>query len=372
MKNRRTTRTGPVRVRVGMVGSSRRQFGGWLGRLLPALLVALAPALGVGLPADAAAQSAPTAEWARVIDAAKKEGKVVLYTAHMGVRTHNDVAAAFEKRYGIKVEILEARASELRERIRTEQAAGRPIGDLSHNGSTTTALQLRDGTFEPYGELPAVANLMPQFKTDGTRVPLFAIVYGMLVSTRLVPAGTEPKAWKDLLDPKWKGKILSDDMRALGGGSVLFFVTMDAFGRGFHEELAKQDPVFTRDLSEAERRVARGEFPVWVPFSFSNYAQLRGLPVKAVVPAEGATYVNYELAVLKNAPHPNAARLLLNFFLEKDSQAVYANAGFVPTTQGVALNAPPQIRELIEVKLLGTTNPDRQNDMLKAAKEIYK
>ena len=62
--------------------------------------------------------------------------------------------AAFEAKYGIRVELLEARASELRERIRTEQAAGKVLGDVSHNGSTTTALQLAEGTFQPYGALP--------------------------------------------------------------------------------------------------------------------------------------------------------------------------------------------------------------------------
>ncbi len=361
------------------MGSSKGQvIGGSPGttrlrRRLAGVALALAAALATG-PAlvPAARAQAPTAEWAKVIDAAKKEGKVVLYTANVGVKFHSDIAAAFEKRYGIPVEILEARASELRERIRTEQAAGRAIGDVSHNGSTTTTLQQREGTFQPYGELPALAGLMPQFKADGTRIPIFAIVYGILVNTRQVPAGTEPRSWKDLADPKWKGKILSDDMRALGGGSVLYFVTTDAYGRGFHEELSKNALVFSRDISDSERRVARGEYPIWVPFAFSNFAQLRGLPVKAVVPAEGATYVNYEIAMLKNAPHPNAARLLMNFFLEKEAQGIYANGGYVPTVQGVSLSAPPQIRELIEVKLMGTTNPDRQNEMLNTAKEIYK
>lgn len=330
-----------------------------------------------GLVAGSAALStapwaAAQSDWDRVVDAARKEGKVVLYTANVGVKFHHDIATAFQKRYGIPVEILEARASELRERIRTEQAAGRAIGDVSHNGATTTALQHKEGAFQPYGALPALSGMLPQFKPDGTRVPLFAIVYGMLVNTRLVPAGSEPRSWNDLLDPKWKGRILADDLRALGGGSVLFFVTHDAFGRGFHEKLAQQNLVFTRDIREAERRVARGEAAIWIPFTFANYPQIRGLPVKPIVPAEGATYIMYEIAMLRGAPRPNAARLLMNFFMEREAQGIYANGGYVPVTQGVALSAPPDIRELIEVKLLGTTDAERQNDMLKAAQEIYK
>lgn len=311
-------------------------------------------------------------DWDKLVEAARKEGRVVLYTAHVGVKFHADIAAAFQKRYGIAVEILEARASELRERIRTEQAAGRSIGDVSHNGATTTALQLKEGAFLPHGPLPALAGLQSQFKSDGTRVPLFAIVYGMLVNTRLVPAGSEPKSWKDLLDPRWQGKILSDDVRALGGGSVFFFVTYEKFGPEFHQKLALQNLQFTRDIRESERRVARGEAAIWIPFSAANYPPLKGLPVKAVVPSEGATYVRYEAALLKGAPHPNAARLFMNYLIEKDAQAIYANGGNVPVIEGATVGAAPEVRELIEVKLLGTTDAERQNDMLKAAKEIYK
>ena len=66
----------------------------------------------------------------------------------------------------------------------------------------------------------------------------------------------EPKSWKDILDPKWAGKILSDDYRALGGGAVFFVVMHDTFGKEFHEKLAAQKPVFSRDI--AEQRAARG------------------------------------------------------------------------------------------------------------------
>ena len=78
----------------------------------------------------------------------------MVYNGAVGTPAMPKIAAAFEAKYGIRVELLEARASELRERIRTEQASGKVLGDVSHNGSTTTALQLAEGTFQPHGPLP--------------------------------------------------------------------------------------------------------------------------------------------------------------------------------------------------------------------------
>src|SRR5437762_4866051 len=150
--------------------------------------------------------SALDGEWKKVLDAAKKEGKVVVYNGAVGTPALPKVGAAFEAKYGIRMELLEARASELRERIRTEQAAGKVLGDVSHNGSTTTALQLAENTFQPHGALPNGKLPVAPFASDDVRIPIYVIPYGILVNTEMVKPADEPKTWKDLLDPKWKGK----------------------------------------------------------------------------------------------------------------------------------------------------------------------
>ena len=201
----------------------------------------------------AAAQSD---DWQKVVEAAKKEGKLVIYTASIGSPFHKAVVKAFEQKYGIRVELLEARASEVRERVRVEQAAGRFLGDIHHNGSTTTWLMTRDGNFQPHGAIPNIKNIVPPYEADDIRVPAEVISYGLLVNRNLVKPADEPKSWKDILDPRWTGKILSDDYRALGGGAVFFVVMHDTFGKEFHEKLAAQKPVFSRDI--AQQRAARG------------------------------------------------------------------------------------------------------------------
>jgi iron(III) transport system substrate-binding protein len=331
-------------------------------------LAAFAPLAATARPRPASAQD----DWKRVVDAARKEGKVVVYNGAVGTPALPKVLAAFEGKYGIRTELLEARASELRERIRTEQAAGKVLGDVSHNGSTTTALQLAEGTFQPYGTLPNAGRPVAPFQADGTRVPIYVIQYGILVNTDMVKPSEEPKSWKDLTDPRWKGKILSDDVRALGGGAVFFMVTLQKFGKEYHEKLAAQAPHMNRELRGNYPRIARGEYPLYYPFTLPDSLDLKGLPVKAIQPAEGSPYVRFDGAIFKGAPRPSAARLLLDFFLSDEGQLAYGNLGFVPVVGGLENRIAAEARAIAQARLLGTTDPRLQDEMLKLARSIYK
>jgi iron(III) transport system substrate-binding protein len=312
-------------------------------------------------------------EWGKIVDAARKEGRVVLYSAFVGLAAHQDLKKDLESTFGITADVLEARASEVRERIRIEQTAGRYAADVSENGRTTTTLQIKeDQVFDPFGALPALGNLKPEFRSDDIRLPVFAIIYGILANTRLVKPPDEPKSWLDLTDPRWKGKLLSDDFRALGGGGVLFSVLEDHFGRDFHEKLAQQDIKFAREISESERRVARGEYPLYIPDSLTAAPTLKGLPVKFLAPKEGLPYIGYDLALLKNAPHPNAARVLMNYYLGQKMQQAFAKLGLLPVTTETFPDVEPAIAEFQKSKLLGTTDPTRMNEMLDLARQIYR
>src|ERR1700759_5390448 len=148
--------------------------------------------------------------WDKIVADARKEGHVVLYSAFVGMAAHETLKKDFQTNYGITVEVVEAPASEIRERIRIEQVAGRFTGDVSENGRTTTTLQIeQDHVFDPFGQLPSLSRLKQDCLADEIRLPSFAIAYGILANSRLVRPEDEPKSWTDLTDPKWKGKILA-------------------------------------------------------------------------------------------------------------------------------------------------------------------
>ena len=315
--------------------------------------------------------AAQDADWSKIIAAAKKEGSVVIATAATAGDVHGAVARSFEKIYGITVKTLELRASEVMERIRTEQASGRYLADVFQTGLSSAIIMQREGLFQPHGGYPNLKNLDPQFKIEGYSVPNYVLAYGMLINTNLVKPKDEPKSWKDILDPRWQGKILSDDPRAVGGGNVMFSAFQEKLGLDYLKKLSAQKLVFSRDVGNMERRTAMGEFPLRIPQHFPNIVQLKGLPVKLVIAEEGAPYVRFDLVMLKNAPHPNAARVLMNYYVGPEAQLIYANAGLIPTVGGVAEKADPHMRPLLKTKLLATTHPETQKTTLDLAKQIF-
>jgi iron(III) transport system substrate-binding protein len=328
-------------------------------------LLALA---AVAISAGAHAQSQ---NWDDVVAAAKKEGSLVIYNGSVGL-TVQKLADKFQQKYGIKAEVLQARASEIQERLRIERATGRVAASVTYQGSNSLERFAEDGTIVPHGDLPHVKDVLPPLVENGTVLQTCMGNFALLYNTNLVKGADVPKSWKDLLKPQWQGKILSDDFRAAGAGSGTFQVTYKAFGADFHEKLRQQKPVFSRDASEAARRVARGEFAFYLPFNVSEFGRFKGLPINAIIPEEGAPYLAFGAGLVAGAPSPNAGRLFMDFVLTEEAQLLMVSDGWRPAIGGLESKMPPESVRLMTGKLLGTSVAADQDKYRGLAIELYK
>jgi len=337
----------------------RLRFLNAIGLLLLAAAVVTAPA---------AAQSE---DWNKVVAAAKKEGRVVYYGTSTDLT--KKLASLFEKKYGIQVDTLNLRPTELRERVRSEQSAGRYMGDVVSGGLGVPVAMAKLGQFEPYGDLPLANKVEAPFENDGTLLMPYATAAGILINTNMVKPEDEPKSWRDLLDPKWKGKILMFDPRQDGMGQVFFGVTYYKIGADFQEKFATtQNPTLAIDSVVDQRRVGAGEFPMYLLVNIPDFVNLKGLPVKIVFPTEGAAFTQTVYSVLKNAPHPNAARLYMNFLMEDEAQQEIVKDGRISAITAMNQAAPEHLRPLVTTKLLGATVPDTLTERFRVARELYK
>jgi iron(III) transport system substrate-binding protein len=329
----------------------------------------VATAVLVGSASPCSAQA--TSSWQQVVEAGKKEGKVIIYNASPA-KMPKVYADIFQKNYGIPVEILNARASEIRERIRIEQASERFLCDVVLIGNSTAVRQADNGVFQLHPTLPNASKLLSSLADDGTIMPYDITLFAFITSSRRIPDGEEPKSWSDLLDPKWTGKVLIEDPRVEGAGSAGFSGLFDGLGRDFHEALAKQRGLISVEPQTAERRLALGEFSIYVPFLLQNITTLTGLPIKAIIPKEGVPYSPTVASVAKNAPHPNAAALFLNALLDEQAQTALVDNGGGSVIGRKSDKRSTQILSFASNELLVKVDARKQQEMMETFRQIYK
>ncbi len=288
-------------------------------------------------------------DWDRTLAAAKKEGTVAVIT-DVTASMRDALTLAFQTKYGIQVELFGALGREVPPRVLAERKAGRYLWDVFVHG-TTTGLEsmIPAGAFDPLE--PAL--IFPDIKDpktwrggglefldpNRTLMVMTPFQRGIIFHNSKQVNAKEFKSYKDLLDPKWKGKLVMDDPRRAGPGQATFtfFYLHPELGADFIRALGKQQITIFKDYAQEVDAVGQGRYPVLIGTAdFVAVARAKqGIPI-AIVDArqlkEGADVnpANGSLALFNKAPHPNAAKVYINWLLSKEGQTVFARAnGYV-------------------------------------------
>ena len=304
---------------------------------------------------DADSQPASQLEWERVVAGAKKEGEVRLWGDQE--ITHPDIIAAFTKQYpSIKPVTVTGRVGDLMPRIIAERRAGKYLADIYSGGLGGRAFYdfMRAGVLDPIKPtliLPEVADGSKWLNGEhqyADNEKQFVFMYegsvagvGLHYNTNLVDL-KEFKSYWDLLKPKWKGKILLFERPGTGSPSIVRFYYNPQLGPDFLRRLlTEMDLVLSQDRRQSSDWLASGKFPICIDCGDTDRAKKQGLPVDEFAHEtlkeagnEISTSGNSGLALINNAPHPNGARVFINWFLSRDGQSIWQQ------TMNVKVNEP--------------------------------
>jgi iron(III) transport system substrate-binding protein len=298
---------------------------------------------GAGLEA-AQAKSGWEAEWEKTLQAAKKEGQLTIYISEV----YEEIFREFGKKYPeIKVVAVPAQGGQLSQRIMSERRAGKYLVDLYLSGSDTIYnVFYKGGMLQPVKSTLLLPEVLDESKWLGKKhiyadeENQYILAFNGITQTyfnynsKLVNP-KEFKSYWDFVNPKWKGKILVFDPTSLSGpqGALRFLYNNPSIGPKFLRQfLGQMDLTATRDRRQLVDWLAQGKFSIMAlqsPDRSDLYkAQEQGLPVgwfDSTQFQEGSplSTSNGNLAVFDRPPHPNAARLALNWFLSREGQTVY-------------------------------------------------
>ena len=319
--------------------------------LFAALTIAALPAL---------AQMAP---WEQTLyDAAKKEEPFTVYTAHYDTETIADICAAFDRKYpGVKCNFVRTTAQVAYQRLQQDLKANLAVASVFSSTDISHYPELKKNglltTYQPHNLGKMVDSLKQYNDKDNqywvTAAALIVITY----NTSLVSEKDAPKRWTDLLDPKWKDKV-SIGHPAFSGYVGTWTVEMrKLYGWEYFEKLEKNKPQIGRSINDTvtmlnakERWVAAG------PEATTLLSRDKGNPLAVVYPTDGALLMVSQTGIPKNAPAPNAAKLFVEFLLDKEAAEVQVKNHALSVIQGI--KPAPGAKPLEQIKVIRPTEEE--------------
>ncbi|MBI2935038.1 MAG: extracellular solute-binding protein [Chloroflexi bacterium] len=299
-------------------------------------------------------------KWDALVEAGKKEGRVVVFT-NIGGQIRADLTRAVKEKYGIELEFMVAsRGLELTQRMVTERRAGLYTADVVVTGATTFITTMKPenllAPIPPVLVLPEALDPKawrggaPFIDKDRTLAALIAYYNRYLArNTEMVKEG-ELTSYRDVLNPKWKGKIVMNDPSISGSANSFMGLLVKTWGleptKEFLRELVKQGPTITRDRRLQVEGLARGKYALSLASSAEPVAEFMGIgsPIAYVKVKEGGsvTASSGVITIPVRMAHPNAAAVFVNWLLTKEGMTVFSRGFGQPSSR---LDVPAVAKE---------------------------
>jgi iron(III) transport system substrate-binding protein len=275
---------------------------------------------------------------AKLVEAAKKEGKLVAYVSML---TENATAllAEFKKKYPfIDTSLYRANTQKLLPKIQLEARTSQHEADVI-SATFTIWNELTRGKLVMKYDSPERAKYPDALKdADGYWNILHLGVQGMAYNTKLVPPDLAPKKYEDLLQPRWRPKQIAMDYRDSSWMAVMLEIMGETEGLAFMKKLAAKDLYMRENKNLLTQLLAAGEFPVLANTYLETFAKIQkaGAPIEWVPGRNPIPASTHLLGVYAHARHPNAAKLFVDFLLSPEGQSLTANViGTYPANPSV-------------------------------------
>jgi len=302
-------------------------------RSKPLLIPSLLAAVLCLVPIAGWSQGSPNP---KLIEGARKEGEVIWYTT-MTLDQSTQVVDRFRKKYPFikAAELFRTGGGPLLNKILTEVRAGRHAWDVVV-GRGEMVLPLRERKLLASYRSPETKMIDSDLVDDeGYWTAYYVNSYVLGYNTKLVKKADVPKSYEELLNPKWKGGKLSVDTEAYGMLQGLIRVWGKEKAVSYFKRLAAMDPVVKRGNTERVQLAVAGEYDLIIAYNQTIQRMTsRGAPIDWV-PLEPAVVQVNPVMLAAKAPHPNAARLLIDFLLSKEGAEMLKDFRRVPVRKDV-------------------------------------
>ena len=290
-----------------------------------------------------------------LIEAAKKEGKCTFYTA-MDLQFAEKLGKTFEEKFpGIATRVERSGAERVFTRIGQEYSSNVHAVDVANTADQAhVIIWKRNGWLAQYVPEEVVKNYgKAYYDPEGFEVVTRVLVSPFGINTNLVKMEDAPKSFADLLDPKWKGKMVKAHPAYSGTIMNATFQIARDLGWGYFEKLAKQNILQVQSATDTPKKIALGERAIMI--DGAGYLVIRnkeaGQPVDVIYPSEGTPVATSPSVVFKGAPNPNAARLFFSWMHGREGQQLLIDYARQYSAHKQAVEKPG-VRKLSDIKLM--------------------